>query len=130
MNLDFSGADTAGAAAYLAAAEAVVRLQLSTDELEARLEQCSGFVVGHAYAAFMMSLAGAAEHAARRAELARDVHVGVTRRERELIEILLLSVDGDHMRAAALAAEHIGEFPADAKALTTIDRWFRERETG
>jgi hypothetical protein len=128
MSVDFSGADPAAAAAYLAAADAVVRLQLSTDELEARLEQCREFVVGHAYAAFMMSLAGAADQASRRADLARDVRRTITRRERQLVEILLLSVDGEQRRAAALAAEHLEEFPTDAKALTTIDRWFRHRE--
>ncbi|HEY7628629.1 MAG TPA: hypothetical protein VH761_16280 [Ilumatobacteraceae bacterium] len=128
MSVVFSGADPAAAAAYLAAADAVVRLQLSTDELEARLEQCREFVVGHAYAAFMMSLAGAADQASRRADLARDVRRTITRRERQLVEILLLSVDGEQRRAAALAAEHLEEFPTDAKALTTIDRWFRHRE--
>ena len=52
----------------------------------------------------------------------------LTRRERQLVEILSLSVEGDHGRAAALAAEHVEEFTDDAVALTTIDRWFQQRE--
>ena len=124
----FTGADAAAAKAYIATAEAVVRLKDSTEELEAHLEQCSEFAVGHAYAALIMSLAGADHRAARRAGLARRARSGVTRRERQLVEILLLSVDGDHRRAAALAAEHVKEFSADAAALTAVDRWFRQRE--
>ncbi len=127
MSLAFTGADAAAADAYIATANAVVRLQASTEELEARLEVCNEFAVGHAYAAFIMSLAGAAEHAARRAGLARRSRSSITRRERQLVEILLLSVDGDRRRAAALATEHIEEFADDAVALAVIDRWFRQR---
>ena len=54
---------------------------------------------------------------------------GLTRRERQLVEILSLSVDGDRRRAAALAAEHVEEFTDDAVALTIVDRWFQHRDT-
>jgi hypothetical protein len=115
MNPTFTGADAAAATAYLAAADAVVRLQTSAAELEARLELCSEFVVGQAYAAFLMSLA-------------RRIRSDMSRRERQLVEILLLSVDGDRRRAAALAAEHVDEFAVDGAALSVVDRWFRERK--
>jgi hypothetical protein len=128
MSSTFTGADEAAASAYIATAQAVVRLQASTEELEAHLELCSEFAVGHAYAAFIMALAGAPDHAARRARLARRTRSGVTRRERQLVEILLLSVDGDRRRAAALAAEHVEEFGDDAVALTVVDRWFQQRQ--
>ena len=128
MNSTFTGANTAAAKAYIAAAEAVVRLQVSTEELEAHLELCNEFAVGQAYAACIMSLAGADGHAARRAGLARRTRSSVTRRERQLVEILLLSVDGDRRRAAGLAAEHVDEFPDDGVALTVVDRWFQQRE--
>ncbi len=127
MSVAFTGADPAAADAYLAAAAAVVRLRASADELEAHLELCSEFAVGHAYAAFIMSIAGATDHALRRAGLARRVQAGITRRERQLVEILLLSVDGDRRRAAALATEHVEEFAEDTVALTIIDGWFRRR---
>jgi hypothetical protein len=128
MSSTFTGADAAAADAYIAAANAVVRLQASAEELEAHLELCSEFAVGQAYAAVIMSLAGATNNAARRARLARRIRSGITRRERQLVEILLLSVDGDRRRAAALAAEHIEEFADDAVALTVVDRWFQQRE--
>lgn len=127
MSRSFTGADEAAIDAYLAAAHAVVRLQASAEDLELHLEHCSGFAVGQAYAAFIMSIAGAADHATRRAGLARRVRAGVSRRERQLVEILLLSVEGDHRRAAALAAEHIDEFDDDAAALSIIDGWFQRR---
>ena len=128
MSRTFTGADDAAANAYLATANAVVRLQASTEELEAHLELCSEFAVGQAYAAVIMSLAGASDHAARRAGLARRIRSGITRRERQLVEILLLSVDGDRRRAAALAAEHVDEFADDAAALTVVDRWFDQHQ--
>jgi len=130
MSAIFTGADAAAANAYFSAADAVVRMHASAEELEAHLELCSEFAVGQAYAAFIMSLAGATHHAARRAGLARSVRAGIPRRERQLVEILLLSVDGDRRRAAALAAEHVEEFPDDAVALTIVDRWFERRATG
>ena len=125
----FTGADAAAASAYLAAADALLRLRATTEELETHLEMCSEFAVGHAYAAFIMSLAGESDHAARRARNARDARSGATRRERQLIEILLLSVDGDRRRAAALATEHTEEFADDAAALSIIERWLQERDT-
>ena len=128
MSRTFTGADDAAANAYLATAHAVVRLQASAEELEAHLEVCSEFAVGQAYAAVIMSLAGASDHAARRAGLARRIRSGITRRERQLVEILLLSVDGDRRRAAALAAEHVDEFADDAAALTVVDRWFDQHQ--
>jgi hypothetical protein len=128
MTSPFTGADAAAVDAYIAAAAAVVRLQASAEDLEAHLELCSEFAVGQAYAAFIMSLAGAPNSSARRASLARRSRSGIPRRERQLVEILLLSVDGDRRRAAALAAEHVEEFADDAAALTVIDSWFEQRE--
>lgn|GEM_PF-5181101 len=54
---------------------------------------------------------------------------GLTRRERQLVEILSLSVDGDRHRAAALAAEHAEEFTDDAVALIVLDHWVEHRNT-
>jgi hypothetical protein len=51
-----------------------------------------------------------------------------TRRQRQILEILRLSHDGDDRRAAALAAEHLDEFPDDAPSLNVVDRWFDERQ--
>jgi hypothetical protein len=78
-------------------------------------------------ATFTGADAAADGDASRRAGLAREARPGISRRERQLVEILLLSVDGDRLRAAALAAEHVREFPDDARALSVVDRWFRRR---
>jgi hypothetical protein len=128
MTWAFTGADAAATQAYRAAAAAVVRLQASADELEDCLKLCNEFAVGHAYAAFLRSLTGDIEHASSGAGRARNGRAGITRRERQLIEILLLSVDGDRRRAAALAAEHVDEFVDDAPALVVVGRWFDEQQ--
>jgi hypothetical protein len=51
-----------------------------------------------------------------------------TRRQRQIVEILRLSRDGDDRRAAALAAEHLDEFPDDVASLYVVDRWFDDRQ--
>jgi hypothetical protein len=128
MSAAFTGADPAAVEAYLAAVEAVVRFQASADELQVRLDRCTEFAVGQAYAAFIASLTGATADAAHHARLARSSRSGITRRERQLVEILLSSVDGDHRRATALATEHVSEFPNDALPLSIIDRWSQHRQ--
>ena len=47
-------------------------------------------------------------HAATAAARARP------RRERQLVQIVRLAVDGDTDRASGLIAEHLAEFPGDA----------------
>jgi hypothetical protein len=79
--------------------------------------------------AFIMSLAEAEDRAAKRAGIARQIRSGTTRRERQLAEILLLAVDGDRRRAAALATEHVEEFADDALALEAVDLWVPQRDT-
>jgi hypothetical protein len=50
--------------------------------------------------------------------------LGGGRRERQLIEMLLLFAHGDRRRAACLALEHSMEFPTDAAALVDVAAWF------
>lgn len=42
------------------------------------------------------------------------------RRERQLVEIAALIVNGDHERARGLAFEHTSEFPADTELLGSL----------
>jgi hypothetical protein len=127
MNAEYTGADPAAIDAYVAAVDALVRFHVSAAELESRLEDCREFAVGQAYAAFVASLGGSTNQAARHARLARRARHGITRRERQLVEILLAPVDGDHGRAAVLVSEHVNEFTDDALPLSIVDRWARDR---
>jgi hypothetical protein len=124
---DFTGADDPAAAAYLAAIEAVLQFSDRQDALDAALDRCAGFAVGHAYAAFIAGLLGQDGRARHRADAARSASRSVKRRERQLVEILVLSSHGPRSRAAGLAAEHVLEFPADSSALDAIVRWFDTR---
>ena len=103
--------------------EALVALGMRYDELEHRIRCCDDFVVGHAYTAFLAELAGGANRAARLAGRARRSQRAITRRERQLVEVLLLVIDGDRVRAAGLAAEHIDEFDEDRDALALVATW-------
>jgi hypothetical protein len=44
------------------------------------------------------------------------------RRDRQLVEIAALTVNGDTSRAAGLALEHVTEFPQDAQWLTRVSQ--------
>jgi hypothetical protein len=123
MTDEFGGADREAVTAYRDAVAALVAFQDRRGELETRLERCREFAVGHAYAAFAATLSGEAASARQRVRLVRTSPRGLSRRERQLVEILLLAVDGEDTRAAGLAVEHTREFPVDAEALTIVTRW-------
>jgi len=112
----FTGADRQ-------AADALVALGMRYEELEHRIRCCDDFVVGHAYTAFLAELAGNANRAACIAGRAKRPQRAITRRDRQLVEVLLLVLDGDRERAAGLAAEHIDEFEGDRDALGLVATW-------
>jgi len=119
----FTGADRQAADALVSVIEALVALGKRYDELEHRIRCCDDFVVGHAYTAFLAKLAGDANRAACLAGRARRPQRAITRRERQVVEVLLLVIDGDRERAAGLAAEHIDEFDEDRDALGLVATW-------
>ena len=119
----FTGADRQAADALVSVIEALAVLGMRNDELEQRVRFCDDFVVGHAYTAFLAELAGDANRAACLAGRARRSQGAITRRERQLVEVLLLVIDGDRERAAGLAAEHIDEFDEDRDALGLVATW-------
>ena len=119
----FTGADRQATDALVSVIEALVALRMRFEELEHRVRCCDDFVVGHAYAAFLAELAGNANCAARLAGRAIRSQRAITRRERQLVEVLLLVIDGDRERAAGLATEHIDEFDEDRDALALVATW-------
>jgi hypothetical protein len=120
----YAGADDPAAAAFLDAVDAVIGFGDRKEALEQALDRCADFAVGHAYAAFAASLLGHHEQARSRSGIARSLSRSIVRRERQLVEILVLTAEGDRARAAGLAAEHILEFSQDTRALDTIVHWF------
>ena len=125
ITADLTGASAEAIAAYSAVVDAVLTFQTCDQALAECLERCRDFAVGQAYAAFTATMVGADDRAHHRADLARRAR-GTNRRERQLVEILLLAVDGDGNRAAALATEHVREFPVDADALSIVQRWSQD----
>jgi hypothetical protein len=121
----FTGADRHAADALVSAIDALAALGARYDELELRMRSCDDFVVGHAYTAFLAQLGGDGQRAERVARRVRSSRRSLTRRERQLVEVLLLVIDGERHRAAGLAGEHIAEFGEDADALAPIARWHR-----
>jgi hypothetical protein len=119
----FTGADRQAPNALVSVIEALVALRVRCDELEHRLRWCDDFVVGHACTAFLAELAGDADRAACLAGRARKSQRAISRRERQLVEVLLLVIDGDRERATGLAAEHIDEFDEDRDALGLVATW-------
>jgi hypothetical protein len=124
----FTGADAQAGDALVAVIDALVELGERYEELAHRVRSCDGFGVGHAYAAFLAELAGDATRAACHADRARTSQPAITRRERQLVEVLLLVIDGDRERAAGLAAEHVNEFDEDRDALGLVASWCERRD--
>ena len=67
-------------------------------------------LAGMAWQAWAGGDAAAAQPLARAANLAAR---GQPRRERQLVQIVQLAVNGDMDRASVLIAEHLAEFPSD-----------------
>ena len=123
----FTGADDPAVAAYRDAVDAVIRFGERQDALDAALDRCADFAVGHAYSAFIAGLLGQDGRARARGGVAKSLSRSISRRERQLVEILVLSASGNRDRAAGLAAEHVLEHPADAPALAAIVHWFEAK---
>jgi hypothetical protein len=69
----------------------------------------------------LVSAIEAVSHMAHRA--AQTSQPSLTRRERQLAEVLMLLIHGDRARAAGLAAEHSAEFNEDEDALALMATW-------
>jgi hypothetical protein len=67
-------------------------------------------LAGTAWQAWTGGDTAAAQPLARAASAAAR---GRTRRERQLVQIVQLTINGDTGRASGLAAEHLAEFPDD-----------------
>ena len=126
----FAGADDPAIAAYRDAVDAVIRFGEQQDALDVALDRCADFAVGHAYSAFIAGLLGQEGRARARGGIAKSLTRSISRRERQLVEILLLSADGNRDRAAGLASEHVLEHPADAPALAALVHWFEAKDSG
>jgi hypothetical protein len=63
--------------------------------------------------AWQASIAGDAATAQPLARAATAAARGRPRRERQLVQIVQIAIDGDTDRASGLIAEHLAEFPGD-----------------
>ena len=78
---------------------------------------------GPALAAYALLLAtrGDCGGSHRFAKLACRLTTGITRRERQHVEVITLVVTGSRSRARALAREHLQEFPTDDVVQFALD---------
>jgi len=76
-----------------------------------------GFAMAHAALAPRLQLQGKTDAAKASAARARELTGGLTRRERQHVEVIATAVNGDSPRALALAREHLAEFPRDGAIL-------------
>jgi len=76
--------------------------------------------IEHALLAVLAAHSGddttAASHIARAQQQAR----AAARRDRQLVEIAALAINGDTTRAAGLALQHLVEYPGDAELLARV----------
>ena len=76
--------------------------------------------VTHALLAVVAKTAGDLPSAEDHLQAARRHGRAMARRERQLVEIASLLVDGAHDRASGLTIEHAAEFPDDEELLASL----------
>ena len=116
----FCEADRPGADALVSAIEAVLALSTRYETLAQRVRSSDQFSVGQTDSGRLVQLERDAPRAAHVARCAKSSQQSLTRRERQLAEVLLVLIDGDRARAAGLASEHIAEFDEDKDGLGLV----------
>src|SRR6266516_3018725 len=86
------------------------------DSFRAAIEADEGFALAHAGLAFSLFYQRKAAAARASAEQARSHLGGLSRRERQHVELVATFVGGSTARASELLREHLAEFPLDALA--------------
>jgi len=81
------------------------------------IEADEAFALAHASLALMQQFQGAPAEARRSAAHARAYTGGISRRERQHVDVIATFVDGNPPHALALVYEHLAEFPRDAPLL-------------
>jgi tetratricopeptide (TPR) repeat protein len=93
-------------------AEAALVQALAADE---------GFALAHAARALIAQVQGHADAARLAVHQAQRAAVGLTRRERQHVEVIATWVGGQGPHARALAVEHLEAFPRDALVLSLAE---------
>jgi hypothetical protein len=113
---------TSSLTAGLAYIEGVDRLLSANAGAEERFDRAlaadPGFALAHAGRARVLQLQARAAEARAAAERARALAGGASRRERQHVEALALTVSGDAAGALTAIRAHLAEFPRDAMALS------------
>ncbi len=94
------------------------------EKFQLAIEADEGFALAHAGLAFLLMTRVAVPEAKESADRARSVSAGVTRRERQQIEVVAHFVYGENTKSYALLREHMAEFPGDAFLLRLGQRLF------
>jgi len=81
------------------------------------IEADEGFAAAHASLALMQQFQGAAAEAKQSAARARACSPGLSRRERQYVEVIAGFVEGGGSRVLSLVHEHLEEYPRDAVLL-------------
>jgi tetratricopeptide (TPR) repeat protein len=113
-----TGSPTA-VACYVAGIDRLLAAEAgAADALHQALSADESFALAHATLALIHQGQGAPESAQRHAIQARSYTPGLTRRERQHVEVITTWVGGDGPLALTLAREHLDEYPRDAVLLS------------
>ncbi len=109
----------AAAEGYVEGVDRLLSLNAGAAEgLRRAVEADQGFALPHAARAILLRFRGEAEEAKASAQHALALSAGISRRERQHLEIVAAYVVGEAARALALIREHLAEFPRDALLLS------------
>lgn len=91
--------------------------------LRAAMEDDPQFALAPAALIALLRDTGRHDEAKTVGEAARTLAAGVSKREKQHVEILAVMADGDGPRSFELMQEHLAEFPRDALILLRADRY-------
>ncbi|MCE2464838.1 MAG: tetratricopeptide repeat protein [Dehalococcoidia bacterium] len=94
------------------------------DALTAAVEADEGFAAAHVALGMVRMMRGAAPQSRESMRQAHDTAGGVSKRERQQIEIIDLWVRGEGHKAVARLREHLAEYPRDCMMIRLAQRLF------
>ena len=117
----FPGADVQATRAYRHALDRFLDGEPHTARLQREVERCPSFIQAHLLLAVLALASGNSDEVDRRLSAVPVSQEAMTRRQRQVTEIVTCGVRGDSYRFQTLAIEHIAEFADDQSLLSACE---------
>jgi hypothetical protein len=117
----FAGADTAAAQAYQTALDDLLHIAAPAEHARLHIDRCPTFVHGQLLLVLLALADADLDGAEDRLGVLTARSGDMTRRHRQLCEIVGLVLDADRYRFQLLTADHLAEHPDDQRLLVAAE---------